>query len=786
MPSLRHSTLLAIVAAAAIGLSLDGPGSPVSIARAQTAPMPSPTSEGSVLAGTITDAATGEPLPYVSIVAVGRGQNVRRGASSREDGTFTIADLPPGAYDVEISCIGYVSAVRTIDVPSPDPTPGTADARATITLDAALDFEAIPLEGVDVTGDRFARDEEVQTGFVVLEADELAELPAVGEADPIRSLQLLPGIQAASDISSGLYVRGGGPDQTLVLLDQVPIYNPTHAFGFFSTFNADGIDKVTLYKGAYPAQYGGRLGAVLDVTNRAGSREKTKAKFGISTIAARGTVDGPIGKNATYLVSARRTYLEPILSALRNEDNQIPEYYFYDLNGKLVLNAEDRRSRWVFSSYGGRDNLYFDLDTDSFLDIGWGNRMFTAGYERFLGENALAEVYVAASEYESVTDVKIFTTPFSFENRLRDYNVRADISWEPTARHRLSGGLASSIYDFKFQQVFNEEKQVDFDTQPYDVSLFFQDEWTPNEYSTVRGGARLRYFSAGNVFLFEPRISLSRQVSDKVRLKWGGGVYNQYLQLVTTEGFSAGDFYLPIDESAKPGRSYQTVTGLDWEISRKYQVSFETYYTGLNDLVLFDNNVNGDGSDTDAESVFLTGGKGFATGVEVFAQRRVGPLTGWVGYTLGWTRRTFDELNQGKSFPPKYDRRHDLSVVGRLERGKWTYTANFLSATGQAYTPASARWGIRNPTTGVIDPGLILPAERNSERLLPYHRLDVSVMRDFSLFGTPATWVFQVFNLYSRRNEWFIQYSNQTDEQIEPEIIKMLPIIPSLGVTFEF
>lgn len=754
--------------------------------RGQLGPAAGGMSPTGAVTGTVTDLETGDPLPYVSVVAVqtadasgdvpAENEAFRKGASTTEEGTYRIDGLPPGRFQVTFTCIGYVRETRDVGV---SPTVSAA------TLSVALSFEAIPFEGVDVTADRFARDEEVQTGFVSIAAERLAEIPSIGEPDPIRSLQLLPGIQAASDISSGLYVRGGGPDQTLVLLDHVPIYNPTHAFGFFSTFNSDGIDKVTLYKGAYPAEYGGRLGAVLDVTNRAGSRDQFKGQARLSTIAGRVTIEGPVG-SGSYLLSARRTYLDPFLDAIRTEDNPIPDYYFYDLNGKLVLDSSDRQSKWVFSGYTGRDDLFFDLDEDSFFEIRWGNRMFTAGYERFLGETALAELYLSTSEYESLTDVEIFTTPFSFTNRLRDYSLRADISWDATPNHRLSGGILGTLYDFYFAQSFNEDSEVQLDTSPGDVSIFLQDEWSPNDIQTIRVGGRARWFSDGNRFFFEPRISFSRQVAERVRWKWGAGLYNQYLQLVSTEGFSAADFYIPIDETTRPGRSYQTVTGIDWDISERYRMSIETYFTGLDNLVLFDNDVASDNEDTNAEGVFKTGGDGFATGVEVFAEQRTGPLTGWIGYTLGWTRRTFAELNQGESFPPKYDRRHDLSVVGKYERGKWSYGASLVYATGQAFTAASARWGVRNPATGLFDPGLVLPSERNSARLLPYHRLDVSVARQFQLFGQEAEWMLQVFNLYSRRNEWFVQYTSSDENPSEPEVVKQLPIIPTLGVSFAF
>jgi hypothetical protein len=269
-----------------------------------------------------------------------------------------------------------------------------------------------------------------------------------------------------------------------------------------------------------------------------------------------------------------------------------------------------------------------------------------------------------------------------------------------------------------------------------------------------------------------------------LRLKFGAGLYNQYLQLVSTEGFSAGDFYVPIDETAPPSRSWQTVLGLELQPNPQYRLSVEGYYTGLNALVLLDNNTPPERTGLTAADIFFTGGQGYQTGVELFVERRMGAVTGWIGYTLGWTRRTFPEVNGGKTFPPKYDRRNDISAVGQYRRGKWRFGANLVYATGQAFTPVSAQWVVRDAITGYTKPE-VLAAERNSARLLPYHRLDVSATREFGLFGKPAEFFVQVFNLYSRRNDWFVQYDVE-ETTVEPQIVRQLPIIPSVGVNFEF
>ena len=650
-------------------------------------------------------------------------------------------------------------------------------------MDKVLGVMPVEVQEIVVEGDRYAGIKDIQPGFIALDSDGLAQMPGVIENDPIRTLTLIPGISAASDFSSGLYVRGGGPDQTLVLLDRVTVYNPTHAFGFFSSFNGDAIDDINLYKGAYPADYGGRLGAVLDVRSRDGNAEKVHGRVGVSTIAARATLDGPIGEG-NWMLSGRRTYLDPILNAIRNEDNEIPDYAFYDLNGKLTVPLAGGRAS--FMAYRGRDDLSLEFDADSDLAFEWGNTLASAGWSRPLSESVFFKLQVSGSEYQSESGLRALTTPFSFTNYIRDFTGRADFTWRPGQQHAVTGGVQATKYDIEYQQEFNGDVTVDYRQQPFETAVYLEDEWKPRLGSVLQLGLRTRYIDEGDLVLWEPRIAASQVVADRWRVKAGGGIYHQYMQLVATEGFSAADFYVPIDESTSPGRSLQGVLGVEYAPVPKYFFSVEGYYTDLSSLVTFNNNTPDDADVVEAADIFFTDGDGWASGVELFFEKRIGAVTGWVGYTLGWTRRRWDDLNAGSTFPPKYDRRHDLSVVGQYRRGKWRFGGAFIYATGQAFTPAASRYVMINPATGEVPTTpLLLPAERNSARLLPYHRLDVTVSRDFSMFGLPSEVFLQVFNLYNRDNEWFVQY-NEEGPVVVPEVIGMLPVIPSIGINTRF
>lgn len=731
------------------------------------------------LTGFVTDKASGESIGYATVQVRSDstdapGPPVATGALTNASGFYSVAGLPGGVYRVTWQQVGHKTVRETL-------TLGLSDE---VRRDIALEVEAVLMEGIEVTADPDEEEAAIQPGFIALDTQQLRRIAAVGERDLIRSLQLLPGIQSASDFSSGLYVRGGGPDQTLILLDQIPLYNPTHAFGFFSTFNDDAIKDVNLYKGAYPAQYGDRLGSVLDVSNRDGNRYSTEGKVSLSVIAARLTVEGPI-KDGSWIMAGRRTYLDPFLAIARKSDNQIPDYYFYDLNARVNRNfgASDKV---VASGYTGRDDLYLDLDDGNFASIRWGNTAATVKYTHVFDSNLFGNFLGSVSEYESDTEVRFFGTPIAFGNRLLDLSLKGDLDWRANQSHSINTGFWASRYRSEFEQEFNQITQPGFLEQPSSLALYVQDDWARSPRLSLRGGLRGRYFSSGDRWDLEPRISSRYQYRPTVAFKAAAGLYHQYLQLVTTEGFSGGDFWVPTDNTAEPGRSLQSVVGVEWEPKRDHQVTFETYYTDLSDLVQFDNDVSADQVGTSTDDLFKTGGTGFATGFEVFAQRTKGTTTGWLGYALGWSRRQWDDLNQGKEFPPKYDRRHDIKLVVETRRGKWIYGANFIYGTGQAFTPAAARYSLTNPATGQeVDDGIILPGAKNSARLLPFHRLDVSATRAARIFGLEGEWFIQIFNVYNRRNEWFVQYDTN-DPTTEPEVAKMLPIIPTVGVNLGF
>ena len=393
-------------------------------------------------------------------------EGLQLGAVSNNSGYYAVKQVPAGTHVVSASHAGYQTRWDTLRF----------GADEIVRLNLALVPKPVVGEQVAVEAERIS-----------LRAKPVQQLPALGEADLLRSLQLLPGIQAVSDISSGLYVRGGGPDQTAILLDDIPLYNPSHLFGLFSTFNPDAIKEVNLYKGAYPAPYGRTLGAVLDVSNREGNRKRTSGRGGVSLISGRLLTEGPVGQGS-WMLAGRRTYLEPVLSAIRSRGVDIPlNYYFYDFNGKVNQRWSD--DTFTVSTYWGQDDLRLDLEDDeSLVDLRWGNRALTARWTRVFSPALFGHFMAAGSEYESIIALRFLDAPVRIANSIRDWSLKGDVDYFANRNHTLSVGLLATLFEFHFARSFNERTQLDLRQEPVLLEGYVQDEWRPGP--TTQSAAR--------------------------------------------------------------------------------------------------------------------------------------------------------------------------------------------------------------------------------------------------------------------------------------------------------
>ena len=737
------------------------------------------------LRGTVRDAETGEPLPGAT-VRVG-GLNVLRGAVTGGEGEYAVADLAPGTVTATASFVGYRPESRTLTLAA------GADGRIDFRLapDAADVGEVV----VEAQADRSVGVERIDLALV-------QSLPTAFEADLFRSIQLLPGVKAASDFSSALYIRGGSPDQTLVLLDGATVYNPTHFFGFFSTFNTDAVGDVQLYKGAYPSTYGGRLGSVVDVRTRdgapgSGEPARLRGSATVGLLASRVGVEGPLGGAGTFALHARRSTLEPVLAVLRGqiEADGVPESFaFYDVNGTVAL-ALSPRDRFRASAYAGRDRVAVPFGTDARFDLDYGNRTGSLSYDRVLSDRATARLGVVATRYQSDPVGEIAGTSFRQPNTVTEWAVQAAADWQVSDRAGLRAGARAGRFVLDFESAFNGTVQSSLRNPAAFGSAFVQGRWAAGAW-TATGGLRAEAFEnraddrldddapqAAMFVRLSPHLELTRAVGPAT-LEVAAGRYHQFLSLVSNEAFSGFDTWLTTGPGVAPQASEQVVVGVRAPLGPSYRLDVEAYGRTLREL--FDTRPElQDASGLGYADLFRFG-EGYALGLEVLVEKGRGRLTGLVGYTLGVTRRRYPgEPSFADYFAPKYDRLHDLTAVARLALGRgWSATAAGSYATGQAYTVPGRRYRLGG--LPFADDALdALDSDRlNNTRLPAYHRVDVGVARRGRLWGGRSELRVQVVNVYNRRNLWFETYDFEADP-VEVGQVRQLPVLPNVSFSLD-
>lgn len=725
--------------------------------------------EHATVHGYIADASSKEML----ISATARLAGTTVGAASNHAGYYTITGIEPGTYTLVASYLGYQTVRQEISL--------TAGER--LRLDVSLKPEEIVGDEVVVTADREDEEARSAVGRARMPVRLVTQLPAVFEADVFRSIQLLPGVKAASDFSSGLHIRGGGPDQTLIMLDRTTVYNPTHLFGLFSTFNPDALKDVQIHKGGYPAEYGGRLGSVVDIRNKDGNRERTEGRLAVGMLSSRVAAEGPHGRGS-WILAGRRSTLEPILPILRKNADGIPEkFYFYDVNGKVTYDATSR-NRLSVAFYGGADHLDVTPSDDVNLNIAYGNRTASANWTRILSQHLFSEVTVAGSQYFSRPTTSLASTDVSRRNEVEDLSVKADIEYVPGQRHGLQAGVSAGRLDIALRDVADGEETLSERLDSGYGSLYAQHTWRPTHRWTVRSGLRASGFTEGGYSRLDPRLSVEREAADGLRLQAAYGRYHQFLTLITSEFFTGGDVWLTASEGVAPSWGDQYVLGVKASPARGVRVDAEVYYRTMRDLFELDPNLQDVGG-LPYDQLFRFG-DGYAYGAELFVERTSGPLTGFVGYTYGSTQRRFPTVNGGAYFPPKYDRTHDLNVVANYRlNGTWQFTSTFVLATGQAYTEPTGRTEYRQPMRATPTDNIVI-GRMNASRLPAYHRLDIGVTRKGRFFGVADSELqLQVINLYNRRNAWFYDYDlRENPAEVSP--VQMLPMLPNISYSLSF
>lgn len=692
-----------------------------------------------------------------------------------------------------------------------------------------IELAAQELEEVEVIAEKDTKiSEEVQMSSIDLPVEQIKKIPALlGEKDVLKVIQLLPGVQKGSEGNAGIYVRGGGADQNLILLDEAPVYNANHLFGFFSVFNGDALKSVELIKGGFPARYGGRLSSVIDLQMKEGNKKEFHGEGGIGIIASRITIEGPILKDkASFVISARRTYIDALVGPFLPKTNK-GGYYFYDLNAKLnyIINENNRI---YLSGYFGKDkfySVYKDENYESNNNLNWGNATSTLRWNHILNPKIFLNTSFIFTNYQlgigGVEKSNGSNFELNYSSRIRDYGLKLAFDYYPSTLHTIKFGLNTVVHSFLPKAVVikssNQNESINNKPKPLyssENAFYIEDDWKISDRLRTNVGLRLSSFTSTNKTYVnaEPRISTRYILSNNFSVKASYSMMYQYVHLLTNSGIGLPtDLWVPSTRLVKPQRSQQIALGLAKDFAKiDVTVSIEGYNKWMKNVILYKEGAsfanissNPDNADlSKKESAnnlnwqnLVTAGNGLSYGTEFFIQKKVGKFTGWIGYTLSWTWLKFDSLNFGKRFPARYDRRHDISLVGLYKiSDRVNITAVWVYGTGNAITLPLATNKVEHhlfdtPVNGdETYPGTVNAySDRNSLRMAPYHRLDVGVQFTKKRKRYERTWEFSIYNAYNRQNPFFY-YTEFDKNQNRLKIMQfsLFPIIPSISWGFKF
>ncbi len=760
------------------------------------------------LNGYVRDSLSGESIIGATIVVNGQS----KGVASNQYGFYSLT-LDSGKYTINVSHVAYTAKSLELNLVN----------------NQSFNFDIVSRtyansEVIVYSKRRDANVKNAQMGKVDLTMTQIKNIPAfMGEVDLLKAIQLLPGIRNAGEGNAGFYVRGGGPDQNLILLDDAVVYNTGHLFGFFSIFNSDAIKNVALIKGGMPAQYGGRLSSVVDVSMKDGNLNKLQIDGGIGLIASRFSIQGPIKKNkASFIVSARRTYVDALIKPFIKKSSSFygSGYFFYDLNAKVNYRFSEK-DRIYLSGYFGRDVFDFNNAKRSFkTNIPWGNATATMRWNHVFNRRLFSNTTLLFNDYNFKFSAQQENFEIGLSSGIRDISLKTDLDYYPFPDHKLKFGGLLTHHKFIPNVVTGRQDSIVFtpnnESTKYaaEAALYIQDDWEISEKWKINYGIRWSNFvqigpykkytrdangnkldsteyksfePVKNYGGLEPRVTIRYAINDETSLKAAVTRNLQYIHLVSNAGTTLPtDLWVPSTYIVKPQVSWLYAAGLFRNFSdNKYETSLELYYKDMRNQVEYKEGYTPSLNDPENEFVF---GKGWSYGTELFLNKTKGRLTGWIGYTLSWTWRKFTQLNEGIRYPTKYDRRHDLSVVANYEKSTaWRFGAVLVYGTGNAIT-LPERFYIIN---GVLTQEY---SRLYQYRMKSYHRLDVSATyspKPKKQHRVKSYWVFSIYNLYSRLNPYFI-YFDQTgsaangDLQVEARQVSLFPILPAITWNFKF
>ncbi|WP_353127625.1 TonB-dependent receptor [Parapedobacter pyrenivorans] len=771
----------------------------------------------SAVSGRVSDAATGEALPAVTVTVVG----TLISTSTNIDGHFVLSGLTTGVL-LRFTCIGYRTHEIEVELGATD-------------LIIQLTAEADALGEVVVTGEsaqHFKANEHV--GMIRLNPRLIATLPSLGEKDIFRAFQLMPGVSAGNEQSAGLYVRGGTPDQNLVLFDGFTVYNVDHLFGFFSAFNAHAIKDVQLFKGGFDAQYGGRLSALMDITGKEGSKAAFNAGVDVGFLSVNGFVETPIGEHISVFAGYRRSFGTSFYDKLKNQatiDNQRAsrnngrlagiadrlrgeadvQSWFDDLNTKLTYRT-DGGDVFSWSVYHGKDHMDNSIQAgsgwlgrriSSFLSnttdvAAWGNTGTSLKWSRQWTPALYSNTLVSYSHYfserdntvqGSITDSlgveRVFRSGTIEDNRLHDYAARTDWEWAASAIHRLGFGIQYSYQDIGYRYARNDTLTlVDRASAGHTLAAYAEDELSLiNHRLHIVPGIRVTAFSpTGRVYL-EPRLRAEYRLTDRIKAKGTAGQYNQFAKRVVREDLLRGsrDFWLLADDGRIPvSFSRQYSAGISWE-NGHFLIDAEVYVKKMDGLSEYTFRFQPQGGGADYADFFYEG-TGLAKGIDFLLQKKVGRYNGWVGYTLAEVINRFDAYGE-EAFAAANDIRNEFKMVHNYRLGRFDLSLSWFYMTGKPYTAPTGGYQI-TLLDGTRQTYLNV-SEKNALRLPAYHRLDAAVTLNFGRPGKfNGTLGLSLFNLYNRTNIWYKNFDIMEDEIVETDV-NYLGFTPNLSLSIK-
>jgi outer membrane receptor for ferrienterochelin and colicin len=757
------------------------------------------------ISGYVKDKRSGENMIGASVFNV----KTTQGTTTNNYGFYSLTLTADSAL-IRFSYVGHQNTVVQILL--------TQDTVLNVELDIAGVLQEIVIEG----NTEEAIQNTTRMGTIDVPIEQINKIPALlGETDVMKVLQLLPGVQGGTEGSSGLYVRGGGPDQNLILLDGVPVYNASHLFGFFSVFNSNAINHVELIKGGFPARFGGRLSSVIDISMKEGNLKEFKGEGSIGVVASRITLEGPIKKDQTsFIVSARRTYIDilsrPIIQAASQGDI-IAGYYFYDLNAKVNHKVDDR-NRLYLSAYLGNDKAYSrykdewtnnDQHTSYEDEFGlrWGNITTALRWNRIVNKKLFSNLTATYSRYrfdvfadfkETIEENGTSRTTFNsadYESGIRDYALKLDFDYLPGPTHFVKFGGQAMQHLFTpgvFSYQSNEESDTTFGANKIFAKEFYaylEDDIHLSQNLKINVGIHGSGFLVNNKLYhsIQPRVAARYLLSPAMSLKVSYAQMTQYLHLLTNAGLGLPtDLWVPATEQVKPEQSYLYSIGFAYNLNSKYEFSIEGYYKEMTGLIEYKEGASYVDIENDWQTK-VTRGNGESYGSEFFVQKKTGKFSGWIGYTLAWNYRTFPEIDEGRRFPYKYDRRHDIEIalVYELSEKKdlsltWVYgTGAAISLPNDTYAGAPGHTPYPASEVQHYD-------GRNNYRMKAYHRMDISYsIKKKTKYGE-RTWSFALYNAYSRKNPFFMDINYTKDGEKKFIQYSLFPIIPSAAVHFKF